>query len=685
MKWNIGKKLMASFLAVATIALVLGALGYYGAVKSDQSINAIGHEYLPSVRALLTFDRESEFIKVAMRTLGIPGQTLKDRQFQYDLVAGSRARYQAHWEFFDAISKPAEEQKTWEEFKDAWDVMRDGNNKYFAIAHEIDALGIFDPVKVEGQLIGFERDHYVLEAQILGVLFANHPMFEGGGDPTKCAFGKWLASFSCTDKEVNEVIAAARKPHAAFHKSIQTIRELLAKGEHEKAVAVYNDEMKPSAERVFADLDTMNEHVHHVVELYDAGDKMLFGDLRQAQFGVAKYLKVLVDDNLQEVDTEVASAVAKASLLKTISPIAMLAGLAAAIILGLMISRSISVPLSRVVSLLKAMAKGDFTISVTEGDLKRADEIGDVSQAAERLTQSMREMVSDISSGIQTLASSSTELSAVSSQMAGGVQNISDRSTTVATAAEESSANTNSVAASMEQASTNLTTVASATEEMSATVTEIASNAEKARSISGDATDQAQIITGMMKELGLAAQDIGKVTETITDISAQTNLLALNATIEAARAGAAGKGFAVVAGEIKELARQTASATDDIRGKIEAIQQSTGGAISDIERITTVISQVGEIVSTIAAAIEQQAATTKDVALNIAQASAGVQDSNERVAQTASVSGDIARDISQINNAIGDIRLGGDQVQISAQELSQLAEQLKSMIARFSV
>jgi methyl-accepting chemotaxis protein len=186
-----------------------------------------------------------------------------------------------------------------------------------------------------------------------------------------------------------------------------------------------------------------------------------------------------------------------------------------------------------------------------------------------------------------------------------------------------------------------------------------------------------------MQKLGLAAQEIGQVTETITNISAQTNLLALNATIEAARAGAAGKGFAVVANEIKELARQTAEATEDIKTRVAGVQSSAGMAITDIDQITSVIKDVGSIVSSIAAAIEEQAAVTKDVAGNIAQASAGVRDANSHIAQTAEVSKSIARDIAGVNADVADIRRGGEQVQVSAVELSRLAEQLKTQVSQF--
>jgi methyl-accepting chemotaxis protein len=356
--------------------------------------------------------------------------------------------------------------------------------------------------------------------------------------------------------------------------------------------------------------------------------------------------------------------------------------LVASVVVLWLFRKLVSVPVNKLIGIAGRMADGDYTQHISR---KTNDEIGDLMDSFGQMSKNTQALLNNLTGGIQTLASSSTELATVSDAMAKGIGTMADKAHTVTAAAEESSANTTTVAAGMEQASVNLSTVASATEEMSATVTEIAGNAEKARSISGEAMSQADAVTAMMKQLGAAAKEIGKVTETISDISAQTNLLALNATIEAARAGAAGKGFAVVAGEIKELARQTAAATGDIKGKIEGIQTSTGSAMSDIEGIARVIKSVGEIVSQMAAAIEEQSVTTRDVAQNIAQASAGVGDANTRVAQTASVAGEIARDIAAINETISEIKVGGNQVQESATGLSTLAEQLKAMVAKFKV
>jgi methyl-accepting chemotaxis protein len=188
-----------------------------------------------------------------------------------------------------------------------------------------------------------------------------------------------------------------------------------------------------------------------------------------------------------------------------------------------------------------------------------------------------------------------------------------------------------------------------------------------------------------MNQLGTAAQQIGKVTETITEISSQTNLLALNATIEAARAGSAGKGFAVVANEIKELAQQTAAATEDIKGRISSVQSSTTGGIAEIDKVSQVIHEVSDIVASIAAAIEEQSTVTRDIARNVAEASVGVRDANKRVSESSQASSEIARDIVGVDQAATQMADGSERVRSSATRLSEVAGQLETAAGRFRV
>jgi len=401
--------------------------------------------------------------------------------------------------------------------------------------------------------------------------------------------------------------------------------------------------------------------------------------VREISFALTDSVKGLVSD-------DVASSIRSQDEAQWVLLISGLVAIGAGIAIALVFSGKVVAALTPVVARLKAIAAGDLSGTMLHEELlARPDELGELAVASKAMTESLRTLIGNISSGVHTLASSATELTAVARQTASGTASMSEKAHTVAAASEEASVNTVSIAAGMEQSSTSLTAVAGATEEMSATVGDISASTSKARAISEQATSQAQTVSDEMQKLGKAAQEIGHVTETITNISAQTNLLALNATIEAARAGTAGKGFAVVANEIKELARQTAEATEDIKGRIAGIQNSTGTAITDIGQITTVIKDVGTIVTSIAAAIEEQATVTKDVAGNIAQASSGVKDANERVSQTAEVSKSIASDIATVNQAVKEIQQGGEHVQASAAELSRLAEQLGAQVAQFRV
>ncbi len=361
--------------------------------------------------------------------------------------------------------------------------------------------------------------------------------------------------------------------------------------------------------------------------------------------------------------------------------VTLISGVIVALVI-LFASRSIVRPINAAVAGLKDIAQGEGDLTMRLEDSGK-DEVGELARWFNTFIEKLQGIIGDIAGGVETLSSSSTELSAISEQMSQGVTNCSEKSNTVAAAAEEMSANMNNVAAAMEESSTNTNMVATAAKEMSSTIGEIAQNAEKARSISDEATHKASSASTNMDQLGEAANAIGKVIETITDISEQVNLLALNATIEAARAGEAGKGFAVVANEIKELAKQTAAATQDIKEKIEDIQGTTSMTVGQIGEITEVITNVNDVVATIATAVEEQSAATKDIADNVAQASQGIQEVNENVNQSSTVLGEISEDIAGVSMSMNEMSTSSSQVNLSAQELSKLSESLKGMVDQF--
>ena len=345
---------------------------------------------------------------------------------------------------------------------------------------------------------------------------------------------------------------------------------------------------------------------------------------------------------------------------------------------------SIVRPIQGTVGMLKDIAEG-------EGDLTKRleitsqDEIGDMGHWFNVFMEKLQGVIKDVAQNTGTLNDASSNLATIATELSENAESMSGRSNGVATAAEEMSANMTNVAATSEQASTNVNMVASATEEMTSTVNEIAQNSEKARVITESAVTQTNEASTEVGQLGRAAKEISKVTEVITDISEQINLLALNATIEAARAGEAGKGFAVVANEIKELAKQTAEATQEIKSQIDGIQGSTSATVNQISQITTVISEVNEIVGTIATAVEEQAVTSQEIAGNISQASQGIQDVNDNVGQSSVVSGTISGDIAEVNQSVQEITNSAGQVNMNVEELSKMAGNLQALVGRFKV
>ncbi len=361
------------------------------------------------------------------------------------------------------------------------------------------------------------------------------------------------------------------------------------------------------------------------------------------------------------------------------------------IIIGIIITTILCIAIIILVSffVIKPIHRLVAGVKSIEGDLTKKlvvtskDELGDLASWFNTFLESLRQTIKNIAEDANQVGAASSGFLTISSDLATQARESSNRAQALATASEKVSISMQTITGNMEKTSENTTMVAAATEQMTATINEIAGNSEKAKQISSEAVHQASTVSSKVSELGKAAQSIGAFTQAITDISEQTNLLALNATIEAARAGDAGKGFAVVAGEIKDLALQTAKATNDIKEKITDIQNTTTGTANEIEAISRVITDVNEIISTIAESIQEQSVATSEISTNVSQTSRGIEDATQNV--TSGVSGieEINNDIASLNATSDKMSEESNDVAVKARQLEQMASELGALVGRF--
>ena len=443
-----------------------------------------------------------------------------------------------------------------------------------------------------------------------------------------------------------------------FVDALEALRAQLGTVEAEDDVAQSRDDIARLADEVddFAALDD------RIADLVTAGTPAARAQAVSLVLGESDALYQEMAETAERLDLDVQELAAQqvedarnsSDRTRTTLLVAAALALLLAAVLAVLITRSLTAPLGRTVSVLRAVADGDLRQRLTDTS---QDEVGQMGAALNDTLDRMGETVDGIARSSATLSSASEELSAVSQQMSA--------------AAEETAVQAGSVSVAAEQVSSNVQSVSAGAEELGASIAEIAKSATEAAQVAGQAVQVAESANATVVRLGASSVEIGEVVKVITSIAEQTNLLALNATIEAARAGEVGKGFAVVAGEVKDLARKTATSSEEIGRKIGTIQDDTRDAVEAIGQITGIIQRINDIQTVIAAAVEEQAVTTDEIGRSVTEAATGTSE--------------IARNITGVAETARGTTQGASETHRAAEELARLSSELLSLVGRFRI
>jgi methyl-accepting chemotaxis protein len=625
---KLGVKLVGGFLITAAITLIVGLVGLSGLSTVTNHLKTIADVNLPSVRDLQAIKIAGESVRVAQRSLLIPGLDPKDRQRQYDNIAKMRDSYRKFWDEYDKLPKSPEAERLWREFGPAWQEWVKINNETFELARQWDKSDIDDPSALRQKLDQFRGDHYKLLSDAFALALYGKPLADGD-NPDKCNFGQWLGTTGrdMTNPVFRKAISDLRAVHDKLHHSVGRLKALAAKNApREEMLGLVRTELHEAVELTVAQFTLMVDEVARVEDISTKMRQEAMVTVRDKQLRCFDLLDRLMAASLADAEKGQVEGDAAAAKARIVSLSGIGLGVVMALLLGILIARMITLPILAGVRAAEGLAAGDLNQAI---DIDQKDEVGDLAAALRHMIQKLREVVGQVQSGAENVASGSEELSATT-------QSLSQGATEQAASVEE---------------------ISSSMEEMAANIRQNADNAKQTEQIALKTAQGAQSGGEAVAKTVSAMKQIAEKIGIIEEIARQTNLLALNAAIEAARAGEHGKGFAVVAAEVRKLAERSGNAAGEISELSSTSVEIAEKAGDLLARIVPDIQRTAELIQEITASTVEQNAGAEQVNRAIQQLDQVVQQNASASEEMASTAEELSSQALQLQDTVSYFRL----------------------------
>ncbi|MFW5694886.1 MAG: methyl-accepting chemotaxis protein [Alkalispirochaeta sp.] len=626
---KLGVKLVGGFAVVALIVLVVGFFGWQGARQLNEHVDEIGLVRMPSVESLLIIKTEGNAIRISLRSLLNPRMTMEERERQYANIEQSRGNYRAAWERYEPLPQTPEEAQLWNEFVPAWDAWAEINNEFLESSREIEETDIVNTDEYAGRISGFIGDHHALMGQVTNYLLTGEE-FSGGGDPTACNFGRWLADYSTDNPVIRSALEEIQPYHNQFHESVNVIRSAMEADNQQAAVDEYREVMSPGANTTFEYFDQILAEAERADGLYEALNEQALGIAVERQQEAIALLDEIIHINEEVAEAAIAEAVADGARVQFIAIAGIVLGVVLAMVLGLILTRGITAPVFKGVAFAQELSQGNLTAAL---DVDQKDEIGTLATALQDMRDKLVGVVRDVQNASNNVASGSEEMSSTAQQMSEG--------------ATEQAASAEEVSSSMEQMGSN--------------ISQNSDNAAQTEKISQQAAQRATEGGEAVNQTVQAMRDISEKIQIIDEIARNTNLLALNAAIEAARAGEHGKGFAVVASEVRKLAERSQVAAGEIAQLSKSSVDVAERAGEMINGIIPDIRKTAELVQEISAASSEQNSGAEQINQALIQLDQVVQRNASASEEMASMSEELSGQAEQLQNAVAFFRIDGER------------------------